>query len=86
MLASYSVYLCIYQGERLFIRITYSTGGITAVSHAFQMQPSQQQSHNSTRGTCGKQHRAPLNLTLENQVSLTVPYLQITNSILTLII
>lgn len=43
-------------------------------------------SHNSTRDTSGKQYRSLLNLTLENQVSLTIPYLQTTSSILTLTI
>jgi len=73
--ASNSVYLAI-SVRSLFIRITYSMGRITAICHAFQKHPSQQQSHNAARGMCGKQLRAPLNLTLENQVSLTVPYLQ----------
>lgn len=50
------------------------------------MQPSKQQSHYSTRITCRKQYRVPLNLNLENQVSLTVPHLLIICGILTLII
>lgn len=54
--------------------------GIIAVCHAFQMQSSQQQNQNSTRSTGEKQCKAPLNLTLKNQISLTVPYVQITCS------
>lgn len=46
--------------------------GITAVCHAFQMQSSQQQNQNSARSTCGKQCKAPLNLTLKNQVNISL--------------
>lgn len=59
---------------------------IAAVCHAFQMQSSQHQNQNSARGTCGKLYKLPLNLTLKNQISLTVSYVQITCSMLPLII
>lgn len=50
------------------------------------MQSSQQQNQNSARSIYRKQYNAPLNLSLKNQISLTVPYVQITCSTLLLII
>lgn len=84
---SFLSWLSIYLSgwEACFLRITY-IWEVLQLSHMHFKYSLLSSSHNSTRDTCGKQYRAPLNLTLENQVSLTIPYLQTTSSILTLTI
>lgn len=73
------IYLSI-RVRSLFLRITYIREVLQLSLMHFKCNLLSS-SHNSTKGTCGKQYKAPLNLTLENQISLTILYLQTTSSI-----